>query len=242
MKKVLLASGYTFFVRKMSNLVMRMGFHLFTETSGVAAIGLHGQHDFDLIILDYKLEDMHGPALCTLIRQGDVSPQVPIIMTCHNLSGSMARARESGATSVVVKPFEPVTMIELMGTHLGMQLVRSRRVSLRANVTCRSRELEFTCLSHDVSTTGILLETDYGLDLGRRISCWFTLPNDCRIEVEGVVTRFKTAPELQNLYGIKFVEIPSPMSQNIDAYITSVPTDVPLRTDSPLDITPFTVF
>lgn len=235
MKKVLLASGYSLFLRKMSTLLMRMGFHIFTATDGTVALDLHKKHGFNLIILDSKLEDMHGPTLCTLIRHGNVSPQVPIIIACHNIPGSMERATESGASSIVVKPIEPVFLVELIGSYLELPLIRNRRVDLRVNVRCQSQELEFSCLSHDISHTGILLETEYGLDVGRRISCSFMLPNECQVDVEGVITRFKTAPEFKNLYGVKFVEMPMSESLNIDNYIASVPTDIPLRIGTPAD-------
>lgn len=240
MKKVLLASGYTLFLRKQSNLLMRMGFQIFSAAKGTVAFTLHELHGFDLIVLDCKLEDMSGPALCSLIRHGTVSPQVPIIIACHNIPGSIERANECGATSIVLKPIEPVGMIKLIGTYLELQLVRSRRVALRVDVSCRSQELEFSCVSRDISSTGILLETEYGFDVGRRISCRFTLPNDCPVDVTGVITRFKTAPEFKNLYGVKFVEDPLPRKINIDAYIASIPTDLPLELDPPVQLSSVT--
>jgi CheY-like chemotaxis protein len=234
MKKVLLASGYTLFLRKQSNLLMRMGFQIFAAAKGSVALTLHEKHGFDLIILDCKLEDMSSPAFCSLIRTGNATPQVPIIIACHNIPGSIERASTCGADSLVIKPVEPVGLIELIGTYLGLQLVRSRRVDLRVAVSCKSQDLEFPCVSRDISSTGMLLETEYGLDVGRRITCRFTLPNDCPVAVDGVITRFKTAPEFKNLYGIQFVEAPLPRTMNIDTYIATIPTDLPPVMDSPL--------
>jgi CheY-like chemotaxis protein len=234
MKKVLLASGYTLFLRKQSNLLMRMGFQIFAAATGTAAFKLHERHVFDLIILDCKLEDMNGTTFCSRIRHGNVSPQVPIIIACHNIPGSIERANECGASSIVLKPIEPVGMIGLIGSYLDLQLVRSRRVTLRVDVSCKSQELEFSCVSRDISSTGILLETEYGLDVGRRITCRFTLPNDSFVDVAGVITRFKTAPEFRNLYGVKFVEDPLPGKTSIDTYLASIPSELPLEIDTPL--------
>jgi CheY-like chemotaxis protein len=234
MKKVLLASGYTLFLRKQSNLLMRMGFQIFAAANGTVAFKLHERHVFDLMILDCKLEDMSGPAFCSQIRHGTVAPQVPIIVTCHNIPGSIERARTCGASSIVLKPIEPVGMIELIGSYLDLQLVRSRRVDLRVNVSCKSQDMEFSCVSRDISSTGMLLETEYGLDVGRRITCRFTLPNDCFVDVAGVITRFKTAPEFKNLYGVKFFEDPLPRKMNIDTYIASIPTEIPPGRVTPL--------
>jgi CheY-like chemotaxis protein len=224
MKKVLLASAYMLFLKRNTTLLMRRGFQLFTATSGTEAFKLHKAHHFDLMLVDFKLEEMSGATFCALIRKGKDSPQIPIIMTCHNLPGSIASAEQSGANIVLVKPLEPIKLMETIGSFLDLAIGRSRRVVLVVKVTSRIRELEFSCLSHDISNTGILIETDYDLPLGSHILCEFALPGICQISVEGVVTRFMTAADCKNLYGVKFVRLPLSTRKNIDSYIASIPT------------------
>lgn len=223
MRKVLLASGYLLFLKKNATLLMKRGIQVFAATSGAEALKLHKEHQFDLILLDYRLEDMSATTLCTLIRGGDVSPLVPIIVTCHNIPGRVTRLEECGADACMVKPIDPIKLMETIGNFLGLQLGRSKRVVLKVKVMSRIFDLEFYCFSHDISNTGILLETDFDLALGSLVTCQFTLPDTADMEVEGVVSRFMTTANCENLYGIKFVALPVSARKTIDNYIESIP-------------------
>ena len=217
MKKVLLASAYMLFLKRNTTLLMRRGFSLFTATSGSEAFRLHKEHHFELILLDFKLEEMSGSTFCTLIRKDEDS--VPIIMTCHNIPGSIESAENCGADVVLIKPLEPIKLLETIGSYLGLVIGRSKRVELVVSVISKIHGLEFSCLSHDISNTGILLETDYELALGSHIVCQFSLPNICQIETEGVITRFMIVADCKNLYGVKFVALPLSARKNIDNFI-----------------------
>jgi CheY-like chemotaxis protein len=223
MKKVLLASAYMLFLKRNTTLLMRRGFQIFTAKSGAEAFKLHKENHFDLILLDFKLEEMSGCTFCSLIRKGKDSPRVPIIMTCHNIPGSIESIEQSGADIILVKPLEPIKLMENIGSFLDLEIGRSKRVILEVKVASSIHGVEFFCLSHDISNTGILLETDYDLGLGSRIVCQFSLTNICQIEAEGVVTRFMTAVDCKNLYGVKFVALPLSCRKNIDNYIASMP-------------------
>lgn len=235
MKRVLIASKYSSFLNKKSNLLMRMGFHIHTAMHGAEAFKLHEKHHFDLILIDSKLEDMCGTSFCTLIRQGNVSPRVHIMFACYQTPGTIQRAEECGADTILTKPIDPINLIEMMGAVLNLKLTRAPRVELRVKVLCKSQYSEFSCVSHDISTTGILLETEYELFLGERIICQFILTDQLPVTVEGVVIRFKTAPEYMYFYGVKFLSLPVSVRERIDEYIASIPTHVPLRIDGSIN-------
>jgi CheY-like chemotaxis protein len=219
MKKVLLVSAYMLFLKRITTLLTGRGFRLLTAASGTDAFKLHKEHNVDLIMLDFKLEEMSGCTFSRLIRKGKDSPQVPIIMTCHNIPGSIESAEQSGADVVLIKPIEPLKLMETIGSFLDLEIGRNKRVVLKVKVVSKFYGLEFSCLSHDISNTGILLETDYELALGSHIVCQFSLPNICQIETEGVITRFMIAADCKNLYGVKFVALPLSARKNIDNFI-----------------------
>lgn len=223
MKKVLIASAYMLFLKRNTTLLMRRGFQIYTAMSGAEAFALHDRHHFDLILVDYKLEEMGGCTFCTLVRKAENTSRTPIIITCHNLPGSIESVEQCGADIILIKPLEPIRLMENIGSFLGLQIGRSKRVVLKVKVLSKIYELEFYCFSHDISHTGILLETGFDLALGSQITCLFTLPNICEIEVVGVITRFMTAVGCENLYGVKFVALPLSSRRAIDNYIASIP-------------------
>lgn len=222
MKQVLITSASKVFLKRNSNLLRGRGFQLFTTTTGADALKMHDEYVFDLILADLRLDDMSGCTLCSLIRDNESSRPVPIILICHNISGSIERIEHSHASAMLLKPIDPIRLLETVGTFLDARIGRSKRVVLKVKVISKKWDLDFLCYSHDISNSGILLETEYQLALGSRIVCQFTLPGDSRIDVEGEVMRFMTAVECENLYGVKFVALSSAHRVAIDNYIASI--------------------
>lgn len=221
MEKVLLASENKNFLNSYAALLKERGFQLFISTSGAESLDLHKEHHFDLILADSELEDMNGSTFCSLIRKGMNSPQVPLILICNEFSGSMQKVEQSGANAMLIKPIDQMQLLETIGRFTGLQLGRSKRVVVKVIVISREHNLEFVCFSRDISSTGILIETEQQLDLGIRITCQFALPGTYRIETEGDIVRSVHPPECEHLYGIKFINLSLMNRRIIDSYIAS---------------------
>ena len=135
----------------------------------------------------------------------------------------MERVEQSDASAMLLKPIDPVQLIETIGSFLGMQIGRSKRVVLNVKVLVRKIDLEFYCHSFDISTSGMLLETEYNLDLGDRIMCRFSLPGSGQIEAEGEVIRYVSTVEYNSLFGLKFINLPSLYLRSIEEYLAVTP-------------------
>lgn len=227
MKKVLLVSAYSLFIGRNTSLLMRRGLQLFNATSGAAAQKLHKKHAFDLIVSDFKLEDMEGFELCALIRKREDSQQVAIILACQDSKDHLELVGQCGASAIIVKPIDPVQLLKLVGSFLDLQLVRSHRVELRVKVLCQDQKLEFFCLSHDVSNTGILIQTEYQLELESRIICQFTIPPSYPVEAEGKVVRSTRELDGSHLYGVRFTDIQMTSQRAILNYVSSIIASAP---------------
>jgi CheY-like chemotaxis protein len=221
MKKVLLASSSRVFLKRNTDLLMRRGFELFSVTSGEDSLKLNREHELNLILADIRLEDMGGETLCSLVRREKKSRDVPIVLICHNIPGSIDRVAEARASAMLIKPIDPIQLITTIGRFTGLQLGRTRRAIIKVIVISKEHDLEFVCFSHDISNTGILIESEHPLDLGCRIVCQFSLPGTYRMEIEGEVVRFMSVTECDYLYGIKFINLPLSCRRLIDNYIYS---------------------
>jgi CheY-like chemotaxis protein len=221
MKKILLAIRYKVLLRKYTNLLMNWGFHIFATSRGAEALRLQKEHNFDLIVADFELEDMSGCTFCSLVRKEDNSQSVQIILTCYDIPERIERGKLSGASTIVIKPIDPIRFLEVIGDHAGLHLIRGKRVALEIVVTIKQNGKEFICFSRDISNTGILLKSDYELNIGNRITCKFTLPDYCQVEIDGEVVRYLTDLECDNLYGVKFIAIKPFYKRVIRNYIGS---------------------
>lgn len=90
------------------------GFNVTRVADGRAAIEMHRERVFDLIVLDLMLPYLDGFAVAEEIRKLD--PQVPILMlTARSSQEDKVRGLESGADDYMTKPF-----------HLGEFILRIR--------------------------------------------------------------------------------------------------------------------
>ena len=230
MKKVILASSSRVFLKRNNQLLMQRGFELFSVATGKEAFALTRELPVDLILADIRLEDMGGDAFCTLVRREKKSRDIPIILICHNIPGSIERIKQSCASAMLVKPIDQFQLIQTINRFTGLHLGRSKRAVIKVIVLSEEHNLEFVCFSHDISNAGILLETEYPLELGSRITCKFALPDTYRMEIEGEVIRCMHPQECNPVYGVKFINMPSSCRRLIEDYIASIPNPEP---DSP---------
>jgi len=222
MKKILLASQYRTLLQKHSNLLANWKFKVFTATSGSEALKLHKEHNFDLIVSDFELEGMCISTLFTLIHKDTHAQRVPLIITCHDLPDSIQRAKSIGASDIIVKPIDPIKLLEVIGNHIGLKLIRGKRVEIKVVVKIKKDGHEFICQSRNISNTGILIKSDYALQIGDQLDCTFTLPDyHSPVEAFGEVVRYMTDAECEDLYGINFVSISASHLKAIIDYIYS---------------------
>lgn len=221
MKKVLLTSSSTTFLERNMNLLMDKGFQLFTAVSGLETLKLQQKHFFDLIISDLELEDMDGCRLCSELSQAVPSRLVPVVLICYDTFECVEKVKKSNARAMILRPVDPSQLLVTIGSFIDMQLARSKRVAFNAEVSVKMENLEFSCVSRDISTTGILLETGQKLFLEKRISCQFNLLDFCQIQTEGEVARCISLPEGKNLYGIKFIKLSLSKKSAIEKYVFS---------------------
>ena len=94
------------FVRKI--VLERRGYKILTATSGVRGLALLQQTPIDAVILDYRMEDMDGAAVATMIRRN--FPQMPILL----LSGYTAEVpkRLSDVVNCVLNKGQVIPSLE----------------------------------------------------------------------------------------------------------------------------------
>jgi DNA-binding response OmpR family regulator len=220
-KKILLASRSEMFLRTKKSLLKYNALGLFSAKSGAETLKLLEDYQIDLVIADVELDDMSGETLCSLVRKNEHLQSVPTILLCNKSSESLLKARESGASIILEKPADPTKLLETIGSFLEFNIIRSKRVELRVKVLCKKDQLEFFCLSHDISITGLLIETEHHLALKSRVVCSFSLPGSRKIEAEGEIIRPVRTLQSKNLYGVKFMNLPMSEQEAIDAYVIS---------------------
>lgn len=221
LKKILLVSSSKSFLERNSNLLKGEGFQIITTQTGIEALQLQKENRFNLILSDLHLLDMGGDALTKALRTDEASKNVAIILICYDNADERARIADSGADARIIRPATPEQILETVGSLLDIQIGRPKRAMLTVKVLGRKENVEFDCISIDISNTGILLETEYPLVIGDRISFKFTLPGASQIESEGDVIRSVNILECTYKYGVQFVGLSLSSRNDILSYVTS---------------------
>jgi CheY-like chemotaxis protein len=222
MKKILLVSSSAAFLERNANLLKRTDCKIFTATNGADAIAAHEKEQVNLVISEIQLDDMGGDQLCTLVQNSDSLRNVVFIIACRDNQEELTRAENSGAHLLITKPIQPMQLLTTVEQILSLQMVRSRRVHLRVKVLTKKGTTSFSCISNDISITGMLIETDEFLDWSDRIVCQFQLPGGHQIEVEGEVVRSVRKLDGEHQYGIQFRDITMITRNAINEYVSNV--------------------
>jgi DNA-binding response OmpR family regulator len=78
----------------------------------------------DLVLLDVVMPGLDGYAVCARIRADATLAAVPVIMvTANYVSADVAAARRVGADDFLVKPFDPVVLLDKAKALLGRATV-----------------------------------------------------------------------------------------------------------------------
>jgi len=109
--KVLLVDDEKGYINVLSNRLSKRSIKATKAFSGTQAIQILRKKDFDVVVLDLKMEDMDGIEVLKIMKK--MAPEVPVIfLTGH---GSQEAAREgiaSGAFDYLTKPCELSQLIE----------------------------------------------------------------------------------------------------------------------------------
>ena len=222
MKKILIMSSSASFVERNGALLRRSDFQIFNVGNASGGIDIIESESIDLVLVDINLEDMSGEAFCQKLCSRPSSSKFVLILVCNDNEHDMETLKSCGADALLARPVKPLQLVKTVGQFLTVQLVRSRRVSLRVKVSSKKDHVEFFCISHNISLTGMLIETEYFLEVGSTIICQFQIPGSMQVETEGEVVRSDRTMDGAHQYGIYFTTLSRAYRHEIDAYIASV--------------------
>lgn len=218
-KRVLLVNSTRHFFAEGKSLLDRRDFHVVQAPTADLALRLHRQEPVNLIVSDLDLPEMGGDLLCAKIRENTDSCQVSIILICHNTPDEKARAARSSANACLFKPFPAQVLLDQVEKLLAVSVRKGYRVLLRARVQGAQDEAVFFCTSKDISSTGLLIESDRALLNGDKLNCSFYLPGSEHISANAEVVRKVSAADGKIAYGVRFDAISAEHQRAIDSFI-----------------------
>jgi CheY-like chemotaxis protein len=218
-KKILLVDNLRSFLEKEESILSSRGLKIFTAASGEEAVSIHRNEKVDLIVASLDMPGMGGDALCSLIRKDKEMRGVSVIIVCQNRKPDLDRCTHCGANSFITKPFDPSQFLDKISTLIEIPKRSGVRVLIKVSMKGKQQADSFFCTSVNISTSGILLETDRTLLKGDLITCSFFIPGSDSIAVECEVMRVDSiSPEAFHC-GVKFLGLSPDHKSAIEAFV-----------------------
>lgn len=109
--RLLLVDDEKEFVKVLSNRLRKRGIDVGKATCGSAAIQALRQQDFDVAVLDLKMEDMDGIEVLKIFKK--MVPEMPtIILTGHGSDQAVREGLAHGAYGYLMKPCDIEDLLE----------------------------------------------------------------------------------------------------------------------------------
>lgn len=217
MKKIIIALALKNIVQQQVSVFATNNNKIFYTESGKEALAVHSKEQADLIIMKPDFTDMTCEQLCSDIRGDEGLRRVSILIVCSDNPSDIERCQKCGANDYI----QPLTQANLLRKAARLLNI-SERTSYRVIVRVAQRENKnishIFCTSQNVSSSGILLETDSVLNQGDKITCSFFLPNSIRIVTDGEIVRIVEKEDGLKNYGVKFLDVPSVVESQIASF------------------------
>jgi DNA-binding response OmpR family regulator len=191
---------------------------VFTAKTAAEALLRHRADPADLIALDLDPPDMSAEQFCDTIRADEQLRNVSLLVLCGPGEDDRLRAAGCRANAHIVRPVDAAALSVEIGRLLAVSSRASYRVLAQVSVDEPSSARSFFCTSQNVSTSGILLETEEELSPGQLIACSFFLPGKVRVEARGRVVRHTKAPSGGH-FGVQFLALPSESATALEQFI-----------------------
>lgn len=216
MEKIIVVGGTR---RLVERLFSTESFNIRAASSNKEALEMHRTEKANLIVANLDMPDMAGDELCAVIRK-DGDPRVSTLLLCRDDKAEVERCRGS-ATSFITVPFTPEALYDKMQGLLNIAKRQALRVLAHLKVESKTKNTTVVSMSLNVSSSGMMIESDAPLSQGEKISCSFFLPGPVRIAAEGEIVRVIKAPGGKYQCGIKFTNISPDSRGAIEAFVKS---------------------
>jgi putative two-component system response regulator len=136
-----------------SGILQNAGYEFDTATSGIDALRLTTQRNYDIILTDISMPDMGGIELCRFLKADLKTHNIPVIfLTANESEEVLERAFRVGGVDYIKKPLFKSELLMRIATHLK---IKDYEKSLERKVLQKTKEIYKTQIQLTYTLGGI---------------------------------------------------------------------------------------
>ncbi len=219
MKKIIIADSLKDFIEQHVSRIAGYDNKVFYIKSAQEALDLHRKERANLIIITLDYSDLSCEQLCSFIRGDEVLKVVSILIVCSEKLSDIERCLRCGASDYITQPVSPAAFLLKALRLLNVSERTSYRVIVKVVNMDDNKAAHVFCASKNISSSGVLLETDTIINKGDKLTCSFFLPNSIRVVAEGEIMRIHEKENGLKEYGVRFIDIPPSVELQIASFV-----------------------
>jgi DNA-binding response OmpR family regulator len=219
MKKIIIADSLKNFIEQDVSLIAGYDNKVFYIKTAREALDIHRKERANLIIITLDYPDLSCERICSAIRGDEVLKTVSILIVCSEKLSDIERCLRCGASDYITHPLSPAAFLLKVSRLLNVSERTSYRVIVKAVNMDDHKAAHIFCSSKNISSSGLLLETDAVFNKGNKLICSFFLPNSIRIVADGEIMRIHEKENGLKEYGVRFIDIPHSVELQIASFV-----------------------
>ena len=219
MKKIIIADSLKDFIKQHVSQIAGYDNKVFYIKSAQEALDLHRKERANLIIITLDYSDLSCEQLCSFIRGDEVLKVVSILIVCSEKLSDIERCLRCGASDYITQPVSPAAFLWKVSRLLNVSERTRYRVIVKVVNMDDIKAAHVFCASKNISSSGLLLETNVIFSKGDKLTCSFFLPNSIRIVADGEIMRIHEKENGLKEYGVRFIDIPHSVELQIASFV-----------------------
>lgn len=221
MKKIILA-GPMFFCLRMRDILGQSGFEFLEASTNDEAWTIHSAENVDLILSKEGIAGMGIRELCQKVRSDHKLNRVSVVLVCDLDSDDTIDHEGLKVNGIVSLESDEKELATTLKEYTKVPLRYQYRTVTQIRVDGYNSNAPLSCMIENISTTGLLLQTDNDLQEGIGLSISFFLPKSKRIMTNGQIVRVIHGKKGDGvLYGVRFDGIDVKMQRDIEQFVES---------------------
>ncbi|MGW8271787.1 MAG: PilZ domain-containing protein [Thermodesulfovibrionales bacterium] len=181
-------------------------------------LAVHRRVRGDIIVADFSAGGTLTGSIRPFVKRVEATRKAGVIAACEDSDLSIEECRKAGAAFCIKSPVNSVALTEAAMDLMDIPTRKSFRVFIQVSVKGETTKGVFFATAENISTSGILVQTDKELTVGDRVACSFFMRSS-EITLQGEVMRTEPSEGDAFRYGIQFVELDATTRARIEDYV-----------------------